>query len=313
MRATAHEQSLGPRPACSRAATSSLAGRDHSRPCSGTPRRARRHASSCGRRSWASGASGPGTQTADGRARDRRRPARARLRARRHAPRSSSNTVVEWVLADLAVLSCGGVSNGIYPTDAAAQVEYLCADSRTTVLFVEDDEQLDKALEVRERLPRLAQDRRVRHRGPARLPTTRSVHQPRRPARARPRPRRDASAAQLDAARRRAAGPRTWRSWSTPRAPPASPRARCTRTRGHRLHGARLQHDRRARTRTTSGCASCRCATSPSASAASTSPSTPARCSTSSRTPRRCRRTCARSRRRCSPPCRASGRSSIRA
>ncbi|QFZ82981.1 AMP-binding protein [Variovorax paradoxus] len=66
-----------------------------------------------------------------------------------------SNTVIEWVLADLAVLSCGGVSNGIYPTDAASQVEYLCEDSRTTVLFVEDDEQLDKALEVRARLPGL--------------------------------------------------------------------------------------------------------------------------------------------------------------
>jgi long-chain acyl-CoA synthetase len=66
-----------------------------------------------------------------------------------------SNTVVEWVLADLAVLSCGGVSNGIYPTDAAAQVEYICADSRSRVLFVEDDEQLDKVLVVRDRLPLL--------------------------------------------------------------------------------------------------------------------------------------------------------------
>ncbi|MEO6897164.1 MAG: long-chain fatty acid--CoA ligase [Caldimonas sp.] len=66
-----------------------------------------------------------------------------------------SNTVVDWVLVDLAILSCGGVSNGIYPTDAPAQVEYLCADSRTQVLFVEDDEQLDKALAVRERLPEL--------------------------------------------------------------------------------------------------------------------------------------------------------------
>ncbi|MES2250480.1 MAG: long-chain fatty acid--CoA ligase [Pseudomonadota bacterium] len=66
-----------------------------------------------------------------------------------------SNTVIEWVLADLAVLSCGGVSNGIYPTDAASQVQYLCEDSRTTVLFVEDDEQLDKALEVRARVPGL--------------------------------------------------------------------------------------------------------------------------------------------------------------
>ncbi|MGV3728155.1 AMP-dependent synthetase/ligase [Hydrogenophaga sp.] len=66
-----------------------------------------------------------------------------------------SNTTVEWVLCDLAVLSAGGVANGIYPTDAAEQVQYLCDDSRTTVLFVEDDEQLDKALEVRAQLPRL--------------------------------------------------------------------------------------------------------------------------------------------------------------
>ncbi|MBK8528179.1 MAG: long-chain fatty acid--CoA ligase [Rubrivivax sp.] len=66
-----------------------------------------------------------------------------------------SNTVVEWVLADLGVLCAGGVSNGIYPTDSASQVEYLCADSATRVVFVEDEEQLDKVLEVRERLPQL--------------------------------------------------------------------------------------------------------------------------------------------------------------
>jgi len=66
-----------------------------------------------------------------------------------------SNTRVEWVWCDLAVLSCAGVSNGIYPTDAAEQVHYLCQDSDSVVLVVEDEEQLDKALEVRERLPRL--------------------------------------------------------------------------------------------------------------------------------------------------------------
>jgi long-chain acyl-CoA synthetase len=66
-----------------------------------------------------------------------------------------SNTNIEWVLCDLAVLSANGVSNGIYPTDAAEQVEYLCQDSSTTVLFVEDDEQLDKVLAVREQLPKL--------------------------------------------------------------------------------------------------------------------------------------------------------------
>lgn len=66
-----------------------------------------------------------------------------------------ANTVVEWVLADLAVLCAAGVSNGVYPTDAASQLHYLCQDSRTTVLFVEDDEQLDKALAVRAQLPLL--------------------------------------------------------------------------------------------------------------------------------------------------------------
>jgi long-chain acyl-CoA synthetase len=66
-----------------------------------------------------------------------------------------SNTVVEWVLADLGVLCAGGVANGVYPTDAASQLQYLCEDSRTTILFVEDEEQLDKALEVRAQLPLL--------------------------------------------------------------------------------------------------------------------------------------------------------------
>jgi long-chain acyl-CoA synthetase len=66
-----------------------------------------------------------------------------------------SNTLIDWVLCDLAVLSCGGVSNGIYPTDAPAQVHYLCEDSGTSVLFVEDEEQLDKALEAREHLSAL--------------------------------------------------------------------------------------------------------------------------------------------------------------
>ena len=66
-----------------------------------------------------------------------------------------SNTVVEWVLADLGTLSAGGVANGVYPTDAAGQVQFLCEDSASVVLFVEDDEQLDKVLEVRDRLPAL--------------------------------------------------------------------------------------------------------------------------------------------------------------
>jgi long-chain acyl-CoA synthetase len=75
--------------------------------------------------------------------------------ARGDAASIAANTTVDWVFADLAVLSCGGVSNGIYPTDAPAQMHYLCADSNSKVLFVENDEQLDKALEVRAELPLL--------------------------------------------------------------------------------------------------------------------------------------------------------------
>ena len=66
-----------------------------------------------------------------------------------------SNTRLEWMLADLGVLCAGGVSNGIYPTDAPVQVHYLCEDSATHVVFVENEEQLDKVLEVRDRLPLL--------------------------------------------------------------------------------------------------------------------------------------------------------------
>ena len=84
-----------------------------------------------------------------------------------------ANTVVEWVLADLAVLCCGGVSSGIYPTDAAAQAQYLCEDSRSRFLFVEDDEQLDKALEVRERLPLLRKIIVFDIEGPARFQRSR--------------------------------------------------------------------------------------------------------------------------------------------
>jgi long-chain acyl-CoA synthetase len=66
-----------------------------------------------------------------------------------------SNTNREWMYADMGALGAGGVTSGIYPTDSASQVEYLLADSRSVYVFVEDEEQLDKVLEARERLPAL--------------------------------------------------------------------------------------------------------------------------------------------------------------
>jgi long-chain acyl-CoA synthetase len=66
-----------------------------------------------------------------------------------------ANTCREWMFADFGVLCAGGVTNGVYPTDAPAQVEYLLADSDSVCVFVEDEEQLDKVLAVRARLPKL--------------------------------------------------------------------------------------------------------------------------------------------------------------
>ena len=66
-----------------------------------------------------------------------------------------SNTNKEWMCADLGALGAAGVVNGIYPTDAPPQVEYLLADSGSVYAFVEDEEQLDKLLEIRARLPGL--------------------------------------------------------------------------------------------------------------------------------------------------------------
>ena len=61
----------------------------------------------------------------------------------------------EWMFADMGIIGVGGVTNGIYPTDAANQVEYLINDSGTRFYFAEDEEQLDKVLQVRERTPTL--------------------------------------------------------------------------------------------------------------------------------------------------------------
>ena len=59
----------------------------------------------------------------------------------------------EWIYADLGVQCAGGIVCGIYPTDSAEQVAYLLADSRSRFLVAENEEQLDKFLAVRDRVP----------------------------------------------------------------------------------------------------------------------------------------------------------------
>ena len=67
-----------------------------------------------------------------------------------------ADTVPEWLYADMGTMGAGGVTNGIYPTDSAKQVDYIANDSRSRFLFVENEEQLDKFIGIRERCPTIA-------------------------------------------------------------------------------------------------------------------------------------------------------------
>jgi len=61
----------------------------------------------------------------------------------------------EWFIADVAIQAIGAVSVGLYPTNPPSEVEYLIGHSESKILFAEDQEQVDKALEVIEELPDL--------------------------------------------------------------------------------------------------------------------------------------------------------------
>ena len=61
----------------------------------------------------------------------------------------------EWLYIDMAVTCMGAIPSGVYTTDSASQLAYLVENSASRFLFVENDEQLDKYLEARERMPGL--------------------------------------------------------------------------------------------------------------------------------------------------------------
>ena len=67
----------------------------------------------------------------------------------------ASEGIPEWLFTDLGVICVGGISSGVYTTDSSSQVEYLVNDSKTNFYFAENEEQLDKILEVRDNCPSL--------------------------------------------------------------------------------------------------------------------------------------------------------------
>lgn len=62
---------------------------------------------------------------------------------------------IEWVMADLGIQCAGGVSVGVYATNAWPQVEYVVTHCDARFLFVENEEQLDKWLMFRHNVPLL--------------------------------------------------------------------------------------------------------------------------------------------------------------
>jgi len=61
----------------------------------------------------------------------------------------------EWLFADVGTVAVRAITMGIYPTNPAPEVRYLLDNSGAKVLIAEDQEQVDKALEVADSLPGL--------------------------------------------------------------------------------------------------------------------------------------------------------------
>jgi long-chain acyl-CoA synthetase len=75
----------------------------------------------------------------------------------------------EWLYADVATIAVRAMTVGLYPTNPPAEVGYLLSHSGAKVLIAEDQEQVDKALEVLDQCPDLerivyVEPRGIRHR-----------------------------------------------------------------------------------------------------------------------------------------------------
>lgn len=61
----------------------------------------------------------------------------------------------EWVLAEFGIQATGAAAVGMYPTSPAAEVDHLINASDAEILFIEDQEQYDKIVELGGKVPKL--------------------------------------------------------------------------------------------------------------------------------------------------------------
>lgn len=71
----------------------------------------------------------------------------------------------EWLYVDMGAQCMGMVGNGVYPTSSPKQLQHILQDSGTRLLFVENQEQLDKVLEVLPDCPQVQQIVVMEHEG----------------------------------------------------------------------------------------------------------------------------------------------------
>lgn len=68
-----------------------------------------------------------------------------------------SQSRTEWLISDLAILSIGAVTVPIYPSLLVEDVFHIVSESEAKVLFIEDNVQKEKLIQLRNRLPLLQQ------------------------------------------------------------------------------------------------------------------------------------------------------------
>ena len=69
--------------------------------------------------------------------------------------RGWTNQNEAWVFLNFLVLSCSGFAVGIYSTNSPEACHYVAHDCEANICVVENDAQLQKILQVRDRLPHL--------------------------------------------------------------------------------------------------------------------------------------------------------------
>jgi len=66
-----------------------------------------------------------------------------------------SETRYEWTVADFAILTAAGVTVTVYPTLSERTIQYIVDNSDSKIIIVENREQLDKVLSIKDQLPKL--------------------------------------------------------------------------------------------------------------------------------------------------------------